>query len=95
MAHFAGVCFIYIQFVLLLVVGLASPLIGLESKNGVSYEWQSTNTTDSNMFNDWHSTQPDQTAVGSCAQIFTYFYKWIDISKSYCRTTKACICELR
>ena len=34
------------------------------------YETYLKNTTDSNMFNDWHPTKPDKTAVGSCAMIF-------------------------
>ncbi|XP_071139368.1 CD302 antigen-like isoform X2 [Mytilus edulis] len=87
--------------------GLSYPLIGLESRNGISYEWQSKNTTDSNMFNDWHPTKPDKTAVGSCAMIFLNLDKWIDIRKScdcfswidipkgVCEWESQCICELR
>lgn len=59
------------------------------------------------MFNDWHPTKPDQTAVGSCAMIFLNLDKWIDIRKSCdcfswidipkgsCEWETQCICELR
>ncbi|CAC5360481.1 unnamed protein product [Mytilus coruscus] len=76
-------------------VDLNFPYIGLESKNGIYYEWQSGNTTNSTMFENWSSIQPDETEVGSCVFISSNDYKWFDSGKSICTNNRPFICESR
>lgn len=79
------------------IVGLFFPFIGLEFKNGGSYVWQSGNTTESNMFDNWaNKVFPEG---GSCVYIDSRpnTYKWRDSSEDSCNYTKYFnyICESR
>ncbi|VDI57243.1 Hypothetical predicted protein [Mytilus galloprovincialis] len=69
-------------------LGLFFPFIGLEFKNGGSYVWQSGNTTESNMFDNWaNKVFPEG---GSCVYIDSRpnTYKWRDSSEDSCNYTK-------
>ncbi|XP_076080771.1 hepatic lectin-like [Mytilus galloprovincialis] len=68
--------------------------IGLESRNGINYEWQSKNTTESNRFDDWKEGNPNDIGVDTCA--FMWSLKWYDTYRSQCkRNDEYFICESR
>ncbi|OPL21567.1 hypothetical protein AM593_03479, partial [Mytilus galloprovincialis] len=68
--------------------------IGLESRNGINYEWQSKNTTESNRFDDWKEGNPNDIGVDTCA--FMWSLEWYDTYRSQCkRNDEYFICESR
>ncbi|VDI83167.1 Hypothetical predicted protein [Mytilus galloprovincialis] len=75
-------------------VGMRHPWIGLESKNGTDYVWQSGNTTVSNAYEDWDNGYPIRHAVGSCVFLSPYNdNKWVDAVKFQCAWERQFICE--
>ncbi|XP_076080209.1 uncharacterized protein LOC143051019 isoform X2 [Mytilus galloprovincialis] len=76
------------------LVKSASFNIGLESRNGINYEWQSKNTTESNMFDDWADREPKTIEVDSCG--FIYNLKWYAARRVACVIQPySFICESR
>ncbi|CAG2232996.1 unnamed protein product [Mytilus edulis] len=56
--------------------------IGLESRNGINFEWQSQNTTVSNMFDDWAVREPRFIEVDSC--VYISVLKWYPARRDDC-----------
>ncbi|XP_071139068.1 uncharacterized protein [Mytilus edulis] len=74
-------------------IDITLPFIGLESKDGISYVWQSGNTTASNSFTGRES-DPSDIEVGSCFLISGG--KWYDTAKHICNSNdNEYICESR
>ncbi|XP_063417572.1 uncharacterized protein LOC134700135 [Mytilus trossulus] len=78
-------------------LGIKFPYFGLESKDGISYVWQSGNTTVSNMFNNRNPLDnvSNDIEVGSCFFMVSGG-TWYDAPKSICNSIdNEYICESR
>lgn len=66
--------------------------------DGITYTWQSGNTTKTNKFEYWERrlNEPNSITIGSCA--YSNFYEngnWIDDTKNGCIKPFSSICEFR
>ncbi|XP_076088200.1 uncharacterized protein LOC143058611 [Mytilus galloprovincialis] len=78
-------------------LGIKFPYFGLESKDGISYVWQSGNTTVSNMFNNRNPLDnvSNDIEVGSCFFMVSGG-TWYDAPKFICNSMdNVYICESR
>ncbi|XP_052084094.1 uncharacterized protein LOC127721413 isoform X3 [Mytilus californianus] len=74
--------------------GQVSPWIGLESKDGTSYEWASGNTTESNLYDNWSNTNTIIYGVGRCVFMNVSNKEWLSKAQSTCNSVKdEFICE--
>ncbi|XP_052084093.1 early activation antigen CD69-like isoform X2 [Mytilus californianus] len=75
-------------------LGQVSPWIGLESKDGTSYEWASGNTTESNLYDNWSNTNTIIYGVGRCVFMNVSNKEWLSKAQSTCNSVKdEFICE--